>query len=477
MKRRKTISVLACLCLIASMIPASAFAEEAPAAGNPYQPAAVSESTAPENTSCVSSVSVASETPAGEDEALSPAQETQQTQLPDADPDMNQESAPEETLQTDSAVAAEAEDQAAPAKEGASSLSEASQTEAADAEASTVPAEATATAEKTVNGIRVSGGIEGKDWIYDPEEQTLTITKDGMTVSGTATDNLIILCTMAVSAITIDNLDHGKNIVGIISGTDAMENEDTTPDMMSGKNPLPSLTVTVKGKNKLDEILGVGNVTISGTKNSSLDLSRNGWAIALFGNLKIKNANVKTQLLTAGNDLSIRDSAVKTGLLTAGRDINITGKSKVHIAPTKELKPLLASGLFPAMATAGRNINIDLAPEGIVTVKNAKVTSKDPLFPQVYPMMAMNRINITEGSKVVTPNGAHIETVDLYGQKVQVLMDGYSQTAADTSAAASAGSTSPQTGDDSMNGLLLLYGILILSGAAALISRKKGHIR
>lgn len=493
MKRGKFISILTGLCLVVSMLPATAFADEfAPEA--PTQAAAAVESTAAETSTDAPAAQQPSAPVQAPSDAAKEAQtlQTENPQLsqdPQQDPssgsDPSQEpgakdEAPQQTASETPDSQSPEEKTPVSQKETLSSSDPSQSEEKAAAQTATAPLKVAAAAEKTVSGIKVTGGVEGKDWIYDPEEQALTITKDGVTVSGTATDDLIILCTMAVSAITIDNLDQGKHLVALLSGIDILENQDvekTVGDLLAGKTPC-SLKLTVKGKNQIALVMGVGDVTISGAKNSSLTLSASGGAVAMFGSLNISGAAVKTPLLSASNDVSIRDSAVRTSLITAGRDINISGKSKVKIAPTKETKPLLQEGLFPALAVAGRNINIDLAPGGVVTAQGMKVTSTDALFSDVYPMMAMGRINISEGSKVVTPNGAHVETVDLYGEKVQVLMDGYSdQTAAAKTSPSGSSSGSPQTGDDCMNGLLLLYGLLILSGAAAFISRKAAGSR
>lgn len=482
MKRRKFISLLAVVCLLAALIPAAAFADEAV----PETAGAVSTETSVPSETSSSEDSISSALPADTGTAAqeqAPAVESSDaptsTQLPQTedpkDPqDPDSSVSEEEPMSQPDGNTHEPMDETVPGTDvsvpdpAASDLS-AEETEKTSSEENSI----TVTAEKTVSGIKVSGGIEGKDWVYDSKEQMLIITKDGLAVSGTATNNLTILCTMAVSALTMENLNQGSHSLALFSGLDSFEENDSALDaLLDGKVPDVSLDITVKGKNQVSLIIGVGNVTLTGTKNSYLDLTAS--AAAVFGDLDINSANINTESLSAGRDLSIRDSKLKVSLMTSGRDINILGKSRVTLSPTKELEDFLSDGYTPALAIAGRNINIDLAPGGIVKTRSVKVTGKDPFYPIVYPMMAMGHINITKGSNVVTPNGAHVETINLYGDKVQVLMDGYN-TGSTAPAAGThiASSASPETGDDSMNGLLVLYGALILSGAAALAIRRK----
>lgn len=316
---------------------------------------------------------------------------------------------------------------------------------------------AVVSAEKTASGIKVSGGLEGKDWIYDSGSQTLTISKNGMTVSGTATDNLVILCTLAVSTLTLDNLDHGTSTVEIVSGGD----ESTSAD----------LALTLIGKNKLDAITGSGDITIQGMKNSRLDV---------------------TAGITSFHDLNFRNATVTGGLFSADRDVNITGTTQLAARPTSLLKPVLAVGLPVSMITAGRNINIDLAPGGSVTAVGTKTDKAE-----VLPMLAMGNIYISTNSKVVVPQGGKVGTSDLFDiLPVQIIMDSSGQPAFDvevkhisaqnfTSPSANStfavpGTDSPQTGDDSSNVLFALYLILITAGVAVIalcICTSRSHIR
>lgn len=452
MEKRKFISLFLCLSLLASLtlMPAAAFAAEVQPSESTLQAEPVQENTAQTEPSvqtqaAESAPAVPAETSAGQASEQAPATE------PAAVPSSDEQTDIPQQLEDSTAPPAQStdEDPAEPADVQAEEP-EASQESAAQAasEPSAPVKKSVATAEKTVNGIKVTGGIEGKDWTYDSKEKTLTISKDGMTVSGTATDNLIILCTLAVSSLTLDNLDHGKKIVEIISGEAESEKTD--------------FNLTLKGSNKISAITGSGDVTITGEKNSRLDL---------------------TAGLNALNDLNIKNAVVTGGIFAADRDINITGTSQVTAKPTKELTPALELGLPVSMMTAGRNINIDLAPGGSVAASGIKTAYAD-----VLPMLAMGRINISDNSKVILPQNGKVGTSDVFDiLPVQLIVDSSGNPASDVLiqhisaqnstaagsafAAAASGSVSPQTGDNSTSALLILYLILTAAGSTAIALR------
>lgn len=458
MEKKKFISFFLCFSLLAALTlsPAAAFAAET-APPESTQAEAAQES--------VIQAEAPSEPQAAEP---SPEQSAEAGSLPAAEP-AEAASSPSSENQTDTPQQAEnstaqtaqttdegqqeaAELQAEQAKQQDSPQEMA---DAAAAKVSAPPAKNTASAEKTVNGIKVTGGIEGKDWVYDSKEQTLTISKNGMTVSGTATDNLIILCTLAVSALTLDNLDHGKSEIQIVSG---MTESDKT-----------HLTLTLKGTSEIDAVIGAGDVTVAGSKDSRLDL---------------------TAGMTAFNDLNIQNATVTGGIFAADRDINITGTSRVTVRPTKQLAPALELGLPVAMMTAGRNINIDLAPGGKVAVSGMKTADAE-----VVPMLAMGKIRISESSKVVLPRNGKVVTSDLFDiLPVQIIADASGRPASDVVvehasarnsasgiyayAASGDGTASPQTGDSSAHMLFALYLILAAAGSlAAALRMNKGHVR
>lgn len=464
MEKRKFISFFLCISLIAVMTlsPAAAFAAEAdpsPAAETvqtepAHQSEAAQESTAqaPAQEPAAESAPASEPSEPGSIQAAEPSEPASEPSSEyQAETPQQQETGTAQSAQTEPTD--EGQQEAAAAQPEDAKQPKASKESAADpqtrASASAAPAKTRATAEKTVNGVKVSGGVEGKDWVYDSKEQTLTISKDGMTVSGTATDNLIILCTLAVSALTLDNLDHGKHEVQIISG----QNEEEKTD----------LTLTLKGKNEIDAVVGAGDVTVVGTKNSRLDL---------------------TAGMTAFNDLNFRNATVTGGIFAADRDINITGTSRVTARPTKELAPALELGLPVAMMTSGRDINIDLAPGGSVNASGMKTAEAD-----VLPMLAMGHINISKNSSIVLPKNGKVTTSDLFDiLPVQIITDGSGRPASDVaieygsgqnSAAAfvtaaygqGAANASPQTGDDSAFMLLVLYLVLAAAGSLAIALR------
>lgn len=458
MTKKKTVSLFLCLSLLVTMAPTAVFATETEPSAEATQGTQESatqtdvkvqaepETPAAQAPSQPSAIENRQTSPSGETEFTAPSQDQaiDQEQAIDetsAGPDPVMDSEPSEPSQALKETKAEAESttpdrQAALPKEETQKESKA----AADKE--------TVTAEKTASGIRVTGGVEGKDWVYNSADKTLTINKNGMAVSGTATDNLVILCSLAVSALTLDNLDHGKNMVEIVCG----ENEAVKKD----------LTLTLKGTNKIDAITGTGDVTIEGTKNSKLSL---------------------TAGVNAFQDLNIKNAVVTGGIFSADRDINITGTSKVTAKPTKELKPALDLGLPVAMMTAGNNINIDLAPGGSVVAAGSKIGDAE-----VLPMLAMGHINISKNSRVLIPQNGKVSTSELFDiLPVQIITDQSGNPALDVSighisawntansgtaaATAAFGSASPQTGDDSTAGLLILYLILAASGSIALALR------
>lgn len=471
MKKRKFISALLAACLLVTMFPALTFAQEAPA---PEDPAVIQESTEPDTAVLENNTdSVPAQQPS--DSVIDPcdivSQPPQDTLAESSAEAIKESTVSEETSSADAETSSQElfKKAAAPAavpKEDKALTSTVSQPAAS--------VKTVAEVEKTVNGIRISGGVEGKDWTYDSKAQTLTITKDGLTVSGTATDNLAILCTIAVSAITLQDLDQGKHAIILMSMPDVdmiakLENGlDDITDIQLQKVFDTNLTVTAKGNNTIATAISTGDLTIQAAKGGSLAVA----IMAAGRNLTMTGAGrINTLLAGSGRDINIRDIKVKTSLLIAGRDINIYGKSKVTIAPDAEAEELLELGLFPAMAFAGRDINIDLAPGGIVKARGMKLKdTEDPLFTEVYPMMAMRHINITKGSNVVTPAGGTIGTVNLLGViPVQVLLnpeDGNMLTSA-----AQTG-VSPETGDVDTDILMWLYLLLAVSGIAALLTRK-----
>ncbi|MCQ4638429.1 hypothetical protein NE619_16990 [Anaerovorax odorimutans] len=485
MKRRKFISIAVCLCLLIAMIPQMAMAAEADQPAEPAEkPTAAQPAETPSDSADTSTVTQPPSTPsASENSALSESKpvvkETQNTdsgkQEPAAEstPDLvptDQQQAPTEPTappaSEQNAVQTEAEntpaDESAPVKAKASLMAKpAAATESAEPEEQPRAAKGQAQAEEpqtiatvksTAAGIQVSGGLEGKDWTYDAKEQTLTIMKDGMTVSGTATDDLAILCTLAVTAITIDNLDHGSNFIALMSGD--MEGE-----------ALSDLTIRIKGKNRIDAIIGVGDVTLTGTKNSRLDLTLGAMAF---------------------NDLNIKDATINGGSFMAVRDLNIKGKSVVTAKSNKYLPP----GITMAMIMAGRDINIDLAKGGKVTAYGYAGSSKYDYEDRAFPFMAGRSINISKGSHVATPSGGKVGTYNLLGMlPMQVILDASGNPAVDASiqygankfltasASVSDVSGSPQTGDSSAAELTVLYLILLAAlaaGASALTIRRKG---
>lgn len=438
MKRRKQISILACLCLLLTMIPAAAFADDA----------GIPDSAPAQEVSAV--------------EPSAPAVQPGEIQEPAAEETLMAEpAAPEETQPADELTAEpetmDPEDAAPPAdlpeqnSDASSKRLAAAPVDNAPKPAASkeqIPVKTFAAAEKTASGIKVSGGIEGKDWFYDSEEQTLAIMKDGLTVSGTATDDLIILCAIAASTLTLDNLDQGKHIIMIGGGLDEKDNS--------------SMTLIIKGKNDIMAAISGGNLTIVGKEGSSLNM----------------------QAAAASNNLNIRDANITAGFLNSGRDINISGKTKLTIKPTKELKPFIDMGLLPALILADHNINIDLAPGGYVKAAGAKAADKDALFSEVLPMMAMNKINLSKGSRILLPQGGKVGTAALLGiLPVQTILNSNGSPALDITisnsniltASASMSDASPQTGDSSTQILYILYVILAAAGTAALISRKKQH--
>lgn len=420
MKRRKFISMFVCLCLLLTMIPAAAFAAESEPATDTPQPLPSQETTAQPQQNPTDSVESTEPTDPSmtPDPQPAPEPETQQTEEVQKQPQAEPTSEP--------AAAVEKEEKAIePAAKLDAQKAQPSNTKKA---AST---EAVATVKKTAAGIKVTGGIEGKDWEYDSQNQTLTIKKNGLTVSGTATDSLNILCALAVTSVTMDNLRSGDNALALMSDNDQLD-------------------ITLKGKNDILAIVGAGNVSINGTKNSQLD-------ILLFA--------------VAGKDLSIKNANITSSNLVGARDVNISGKSVV----TTEGFGFLS----PASILAGRNINVDLSTGGSLTAKGSK---------EVLPMLAGNKINLGKNSKLVTPSSGSTATIKVEGYPGKVIVDangnvatdaviksGLSLTASATTNDASA--VSPQTGDNGMNNVMWAFVLAAFAAAvlAALVIESRRH--
>lgn len=479
MKRRKLISITVCVCLLICMFPQMAFAAETePPANQGTEPVSAADaaepspapsdapgpSQAPANTKAPSESSqlqsdlpAASESgktqnaaqdkngPEQTDSADSPSKAPDDPESPGAESD---ESSAASSPSESSEIAAQAEDNAsAPLTVKKAAAANTPAKEQADTNSNTAAdAKTIATVSKTAAGITVSGGIEGKDWTYDPGEQTLTIHKDGMTVSGTATDDLAILCALAVTTITIDHLDHGSNVIALMS---ADENG----------NDLTDLTIKIQGTNRIDAIIGIGDVSLVGTKNSRLDLTLGAMAF---------------------QDLNFKNAVVNGGSFAAVRDLNITGKSIITAKANKYLAP----GDTVAMISAGRDLNINLAKDGKVTAYGYPGSSKYHYSDRTFPFLAGRSIHISKGSHVATPGGGKVGTYDYEGLPLQVILNADGSPAVDASvqyganksltasAAVSDVSTSPQTGDYD-SGLIFLFILLLAGGTIALITRKK----
>lgn len=454
MKKKKTISLFLCLSLLVTMAPATVFATETEPSTEATQ---VTQESAAQADAKIQTVPETSEAPAPSQPSAAAIQQTIPSEETEASAPSQVQPADEASESTAPVLESEPSEpsEALNGTEAESSLPDeqaAVPEKEAKQESKAASVKETVTAEKTVNGIRVTGGVEGKDWVYNSADKTLTINKNGMTVSGTATDNLVILCSLAISALTLENLDHGTSLVEIVCGENESEKKD--------------LSLTLKGKNTIDAITGTGDVTIEGTKNSSLNL---------------------TAGVNSFQDLNIKNAVVTGGIFSADRDMNITGTSKVTAKPTKELRPALDMGLPVAMMTAGNNINIDLAPGGSVIATGSKIGDAE-----VLPMLAMGNINISKNSRVIIPENGKVSTSNLFDiLPVQIITDQFGNPAFDVSighisaqntgsSATLAATASPQTGDDSTDGLLVLYLILIVSGSIAIAlrtnRRQKGFI-
>lgn len=465
MKRRKILSITICVCLLICMFPQLAFAAEAdPQANQQTEPVISTDAAEPQK--APAQVTDPPESPmpqaepttaddkGGEPQGTVQNQSTSEQESSAAAPsDSPTESPQPEPASVESSNAFSQSQASTPAAEQETSAASLTTKKAAapmegapKEQAGAAKSKTIATVKKTAAGVTVSGGIEGKDWVYDSSQQTLVIQKDGITVSGTATDDLAILCTMAVTAITIDNLDHGSNVIALMS---ADENG----------NSLTDLTIKIQGENRIDAIVGMGDITLVGTKNSRLDLTLGAMAF---------------------QDLNFKNAVVNGGSFMAIRDLNIKGKSVVTAKFNKYLSP----GDTAAMIFAGRDLNIDLAKGGKVTADGYAGSSKYHYQDRTFPLLAGRSINISKGSHVSTPSGGKVGTYYDEGLSLQAILnadgspavDASVQYGTDKSLTASASvsdiSSSPQTGDYGA-GLVFLYIVLLAAGAAALISRRK----
>lgn len=197
------------------------------------------------------------------------------------------------------------------------------------------------------NGIKISGGTEGKDWTYT-NPGLLKVKSDNVTISGTANADLKIEGE-GISQLSIQDLDQ-KNHKLYLFSTDAF-------------------TVNVLGDNELSWVSGWESVTICG---------------------KEQGAKLLLSSRASGEDLSIENVKVCAELFEAERDINIKGDSTIIAKKVSDEE----DAAVDVRVRAGRYININLNPGGSITVK---------VDNGLLPFLAEKKMTLGKDNKILTP--------------------------------------------------------------------------
>ncbi len=207
-------------------------------------------------------------------------------------------------------------------------------------------------------GLKVTAA-ESDSWKYDTETNKLTVMKDGVTVSGTVEDDILIECYVDVSELSLNGVQQGEHSV-------SLKTDITDKDMV----------IDVSGDNDIDNVLALGDMTIKGTKNSGLDIGKG---------------------IFAAEDLVLQDVKIRTKGLVADNDMSIYGSSDVKV----DINGEDFSDLITSAAKARHDILIDLSAGG-----RFEVTSDRDEGGFIY---AGNRLSLGKSIEITNPSGSIVD--------------------------------------------------------------------
>lgn len=204
-------------------------------------------------------------------------------------------------------------------------------------------------------GLKVTAA-ESDSWKYDAEANKLTVMKDGVTVSGTAEDDILIECYVDVSELSLNGVQQGEHSV-------SLKTDITDKDIV----------IDVSSDNDIDNVLALGDMTIKGAKNSGLDIGKG---------------------IFAAEDLVLQDVKIRTKGLVADNDMSICGSSDVKV----DINGEDFSDLITSAAKARHDILIDLSAGG-----RFEVTSDRDEGGFIY---AGNRLSLGKSTDITKPSGS-----------------------------------------------------------------------
>ena len=149
-------------------------------------------------------------------------------------------------------------------------------------------------------GITVGGedlvNMRGSGWSYDHGEQTLTITRSGLTVSGSVklsgVDSLKIVLQDTAATVTLENLDLTSNATNVITGTG-----ETHSIVLSGNNTITSRT---NGSILTTSDTSSGELIVRGNGTLTMNNSGSGYAVMAGTVTFTGNSNVNINSDGAG---------------------------------------------------------------------------------------------------------------------------------------------------------------------------------
>lgn len=215
-------------------------------------------------------------------------------------------------------------------------------------------------------GLKVNAA-ETDSWKYDTETNKLTVMKDGVTVSGTAEDDIVIECYVDVSELSLNGVQQGEHSVSL--KTDITDR---------------GMVVDVRGDNGIDNVLVLSDMTIKGTKDSELDIGKG---------------------IFAAEDLVLQDVKIRTKGLAADNDMSICGSSDVKV----DINGETFSDLITSAAKARHDLIVDLSAGG-----RFEVTSDSDEGGFLY---AGNLLTLGKSTKIMKPSGGSTGHADIASVK------------------------------------------------------------
>lgn len=207
-------------------------------------------------------------------------------------------------------------------------------------------------------GLKVNAA-ESDSWKYDTETNKLTLMKDGVTVNGTAEQDIVIECYVDVSELSLNGVQQGDHSV-------SLKTDITDKD----------LVIDISGDNDIDNVLALGDMTIRGTKDSELDIGKG---------------------IFAAEDLVLQDVKLRTKGIVADNDMSICGTSDVKV----DINGEAFSDLITSAAKARHDLLVDLSAGGRFEVAS---DSDEGGF-----LYAGNHLTLGKSTEITKPSGSIVD--------------------------------------------------------------------